>query len=142
MAVQPFASLVSGPSKCCDLSLGDYQRNEEEDQSSTSGEDQARVALDTGSLSGRFRVKWGCMLNAAGGLVSARLYNVTDATELDSYTPDPTVFGVETERLVERKVFVDLSGVPKTLELRYGNVSGKSDDVNVERAYIEIWRVE
>jgi len=117
----------------------DYQRQEVSARATTTGEDQVRVTLTTGALTGTYRVAWGCKIDAANKPGEANLYNSTDTTELDYGQERPVVSDARVT--IGGVVTITLTGSSKVLQLRYGNPPGETETIGITYAFIEFWRV-
>lgn len=118
------------------------QRQEVVAAATTTGEDQVRVTLTTGALTGTFRVGWGCRLYANNKPIETNLYDSTGAAVLDGpFVVKPPTDGDNVSLVVYRSFELVLTGSSKTLQLRYGNIPGGSDTIGISNAFIEFWRV-
>ena len=117
-----------------------YQRQEALGETTTTGENQTKVTLVTGSLTGTFRVGWGAHMMSNNKQSVADLYDSTAAAVLMTMQCEPEKDNFDWV-YVGGVVHVTLSASTKTLLLRYGNKSGSSDTIYMKNAWLEFWRV-
>jgi len=118
----------------------DYQRQEVVARATTTGENSVRVTLTTGALTGTYRIGFGCAIDCNNKITVETLYNSTDAAVLWKGRPKPPTVN-DVDFPLAGAVELVLTGTSKTLQLRYGNAPGQNDEIGIQYAYIEMWRV-
>lgn len=107
--------------------------------STTSATYQTKVTLTTGALTGTYRVAFyaGLSSGTPNRDMECRLYNVTDAVELDSNYVNASASGVY--RLTTGFAYVAFTGAAKSFSIQWRSPAGAT--ISIRRARIEFWRV-